>query len=139
MNALSTAEPSKALDPSQVTYTHIIYGLHALAVLIGLTASATIVGTFIWSVPSIIAVIMNYVRQSEVKGTILESHFTWQIRTFWYTVLWTVIVAAVSAVLLIVLIGIATWIVGFAALGVWVLYRVVRGWLALREMRPMYT
>lgn len=137
MNTTSL-EVGKAVDPAHITYTNIIYALHALSVVIGLVGSASIVGTFIWSVPSIIAVIMNYVRRDEVRGTYLESHFTWQIRTFWYTLLWAVLVGSVSFVLMFILIGFLTWIVGFAVLGAWVLYRVVRGWLALRESRAMY-
>ncbi len=137
MNTTSL-EVGKAVDPAHITYTNIIYALHALSVVIGLVGSASIVGTFIWSVPSIIAVIMNYVRREEVRGTYLESHFTWQIRTFWYTLLWAVLVGSVSFVLMFILIGFLTWIVGFAVLGAWVLYRVVRGWLALRESRAMY-
>jgi uncharacterized membrane protein len=138
MSTATSFDVSKPLDPSHVTYTHVIYGLHALAVIIGLVGSASIVGTFIWSVPSIIAVIMNYVRQAEVRGTVLESHFTWQIRTFWYTALWALVIGGISFVLMFILIGFVTWFIGFAALGVWVLYRVVRGWIALREGRPMY-
>jgi uncharacterized membrane protein len=137
MNTTSL-EVGKAVDPAHVTYTNIIYALHALAVVIGLVGSASIVGTFVWSVPSIIAVIMNYVRRSDVQGTYLESHFTWQIRTFWYTLLWAVLVGSLSFVLMFVLIGFLTWIVGFAVLGAWVLYRVVRGWLALRDGKAMY-
>jgi uncharacterized membrane protein len=137
MNTTSL-EVGKAVDPTHVTYTHIIYGLHALSVVIGLVGSATIVGAFVWSVPSIIAVIMNYVRRAEVQGTYLESHFTWQIRTFWYTLLWAVLVGGLSLILMLILIGFLTWYIGFAILGAWVLYRVVRGWLALREGRAMY-
>jgi uncharacterized membrane protein len=138
MNTASALGDVKPLDPAHVQYTHIIYALHALAVVIGLVGSASIVGTFVWSVPSIIAVIMNYVRRDAVRGTVLESHFTWQIRTFWYTLLWAVLIGAVSFVLMLILVGFVTWIVGFAVLGAWVLYRVVRGWLALREGKAMY-
>jgi uncharacterized membrane protein len=138
MSTATSFDVSKPLDPAHVTYTHVIYALHALAVVIGLVGSASIVGTFVWSVPSIVAVIMNYVRRDDVRGTVLESHFTWQIRTFWYTALWAVLIGGISFVLMFVLIGFVTWFIGFAALGVWVLYRVVRGWLALREGRPMY-
>jgi uncharacterized membrane protein len=138
MSTATSFDVSKPLDPAHVTYTHVIYALHALAVVIGLVGSASIVGTFVWSVPSIVAVIMNYVRRDDVRGTVLESHFTWQIRTFWYTALWAVLIGGISFVLMFVLIGFVTWFIGFAALGVWVLYRVVRGWLALREGQPMY-
>ena len=70
-----STQPSAGLDPGLVTYTHIIYGLHALSVLIGVTGPATVIGSFVFGLPSIIAVIMNYVRRSEARGTWLESHF----------------------------------------------------------------
>ena len=87
------ADGTRAPDAALVTYTHIIYALHALSVLIGVTGPATVIGSFIFGLPSIIAVIMNYVRRSEARGTWLESHFTWQLRTFWFAVLWVVLVA----------------------------------------------
>jgi len=130
-----TAQP---LDESLITYTNIIYGLHTLSVVMGVLSSATIVGSFIFGIPSIVAVIMNYARRSQVRGTFLESHFTWQIRTFWWALFWAIVIGGISLVLAFVLIGIFTWIVGAFALGVWVIYRVARGWFALRDRRPMY-
>jgi uncharacterized membrane protein len=124
-------------DPSLLTYTHLIYALHALSVLIGVVGAASIVGSFIFGVPSIVAVIMNYARRREVAGTWLESHFSWQIRTFWWALGWSIIVMVVSAPLMLVLIGFATAVVGLLLIGAWVLYRVVRGWLALRDLRPL--
>jgi uncharacterized membrane protein len=126
-------------NPSLVTYTHIIYALHAFAVAMGiLTTAATVVGGFIFSIPSIVAVIMNYARRSEVRGTWLESHFTWQIRTFWYALLWAVVIGLVGLVMWVVLLGWLVWWAGGLALGVWIAYRVARGWMALRDQRPMY-
>ena len=122
------------VDESLVSYTHVIYALHALAVLIGITTFHTIVGSFIGGLPSIVAVIMNYARRSATHGTYLESHFRWQIRTFWYAVLW----ALVCGSLMVTMIGIPLAILGLAALGIWIAYRVIRGWLALRDRRPMY-
>ena len=122
------------VDESLVSYTHVIYALHALAVLIGITTFHTIVGSFIGGLPSIVAVIMNYARRSATHGTYLESHFRWQIRTFWYAVLW----AFVCGSLMVTVIGIPLAILGLAALGIWIAYRVIRGWLALRDRRPMY-
>lgn len=124
-------------DPSLLTYTHLIYALHALSVLIGVVGAASIVGSFIFGVPSIVAVIMNYARRREVAGTWLESHFSWQIRTFWWALGWSIVVLVVSAPLMLVLIGFATALAGLFVVGVWVLYRVVRGWLALRDLRPL--
>lgn len=133
---LAAAAPH--VDESLVTYTHVIYGLHALAVLIGISAAHTIVGSFIGSFPSIVAVIMNYARRSATHGTYLESHFRWQIRTFWFALLWAVLIVLLSLPLMIIVIGFGTAIVGLMALGVWIAYRVIRGWIALRDHRPMY-
>ena len=122
------------VDESLVTYTHVIYALHTLSVIIGITTFHTIVFSFIWGLPSIIAVIMNYARRPATHGTYLESHFRWQIRTFWYAVLWSV----VAALLMVTIIGIPIAGVGLGVVGVWIAYRVIRGWLSLRDRRPMY-
>ena len=132
-----SAEPPR-VDESLVTYTNVIYALHSLSVLIGLTTFHTVVLSFICGLPSIIAVIMNYARRSATHGTYLESHFRWQIRTFWYAVLWSVVIWAVSVPLMLILIGIPIFIVGYVALAIWIIYRVARGWMALRDKRPMY-
>src|SRR6185295_5373097 len=65
-------------------WTHVIYGLHALSVLVGVTTAAFIVTAFAFGLPSIVAVILNYLKRAEARGTFLESHFRWQIRTFWF-------------------------------------------------------
>ena len=129
-------QPAPA-DSSLLTYTHVIYALHALSVLIGVTGPATIVGSFVFGLPSIIAVIMNYVRRSDVRGTWLDSHFSWQIRTFWFALAWALLVAAVSIPLAVVLIGIGTWVAGMFVLGVWAIYRIARGWLRLKDHQAM--
>ena len=132
--ATLSASPS----PQLVQYTHWIYGLHALAVLIGIAGTATVVGMFVFGWPSIVAVIMNYVRRNEAAGTWLESHFRWQIRTFWFALLWGAVTSIISAPLVLALgLGIVTWVIGFLAVGIWVTYRVVRGWLALRDGLPV--
>lgn len=126
------------VDESLVTYTHVIYALHGIAVLVGITTAHTIVGSFLGSLPSIIAVIMNYLRQPATRGTYLESHFRWQIRTFWYAALWFVLLLVFGIPLVFSIIGIPVVIFGYIALGIWIAYRVIRGWLALRDQRPMY-
>jgi uncharacterized membrane protein len=133
----STTVPVREADPSLVSYTNIIYALHSLSVLIGITSPVTIVGSFVFGIPSIVAVIMNYARQSQARGTYLESHFTWQIRTFWFAVLWALIVWALSLPLMLIVVGVFTLAAGLALVGVWVIYRVIRGWLALRDRRPV--
>ena len=122
------------VDEALVTYTHVIYALHALAVIIGLSTFHTIVGSFVGGLPSIVAVIMNYARRSATRGTYLESHFRWQILTFWYALLW----AVVCGLVMVTNIGIPLAMIGLAALGIWIAYRVIRGWLSLKDGRPMY-
>lgn len=130
---------SSTVSPGLVTYTHIIYALHAFSVIVGVATTVTIVGNFLFGLPSIVAVIMNYVRQSEVRGTWLESHFRWQIRTFWFALLWIVFAIIVSLPFVLILIGIVFIWIAFVIVGIWVIYRVVRGWLALRDSRPVAT
>lgn len=105
--------------------------------LIGVFTGASIATAFVFGWPSIIAVIINYVERSDVRGTYLDSHFSWQIRTFWYALLWIVIVWILGLALAVFLIGFVIWIVGFVVLGIWVCYRIVYGWMRLSDGRPM--
>jgi uncharacterized membrane protein len=123
------AEPT----PSLITVAHLVYALHALSLLIGITTAATIVGAFVFGLPSIAAVIVNYLKRSEARGTFLESHFRWQIRSFWFALLWFLI----AAVLFASFIGIPLAIGIFTGVGIWLIYRIARGWLALRDRRPI--
>lgn len=120
--------------PALITVAHLVYALHALSLVIGVTTAATIVGAFVFGVPSIIAVVINYLKRREAAGTFLEPHFRWQIRMFWFALLWCVI----AAMLFITLLGIPLALAVFFATGVWAIYRVARGWLALRDRKPMY-
>ena len=115
-----------------VRLTHIIYGLHAFSAVMGVISSAAVVTAFLTGWPSILAVILNYARRDAVRGTYLESHFRWQIRTFWFAaVLWVVF----ALVLFVTIIGIPfAWLL-VVVTGVWVLYRIGRGWLALNDAR----
>ncbi len=116
-----------------VAWTHVVYGLHAFSVLTGILTSVTVVGAFVFGWPSIIAVILNYVKRGEAAGTFLESHFAWQIRTFWFALAWTV----ASWVLILTVIGSPFAGLLILAVSVWIAYRVIRGWLALSEGKPM--
>ena len=125
----------QAPAPSLITIAHIVYGLHALSILIGITSPITIVGAFVFGIPSIVAVILNNVNQANSRGSFLESHFRWQIRTFWFAAMWILI----GAVLFVTIIGIPlAWIL-FVSAGIWVIYRVARGWLTLQDRKPMAT
>ena len=122
---------------SLVTITHVVYALHTLGLVVGAFGTASVIGMFLFGWPSIIAVIINYVKRSDVRGTYLDSHFSWQIRTFWWAMLWAIIIGAVGALLAIVVVGFAIWIIGFLALGIWAIYRIARGWLRLKDRQPM--
>jgi uncharacterized membrane protein len=124
------ADPAAAL----VNVTNLVYALHALSLLIGITTAATIIGAFVFGVPSIIAVVINYLKREEARGTFLESHFRWQIRTFWFSLLWCMI----AAVLFITILGIPLAFIILFAAGMWAIYRIARGWLALRDRKAMY-
>ena len=122
---------------SLVTVAHAVYALHAVSLAIGAFGAATVLGSFLFGWPSIIGVILSYVYRGDARGTWLESHFRWQIRTFWLAALWSALTAIVSGVLLIVLVGFATWVVGLFVLGIWATFRIVRGWLKLRDGHPI--
>jgi uncharacterized membrane protein len=116
-----------------ITLTHVIYGLHAVSVVTGLLSPAFIVTAFLSGWPSIIAVILNYVKRSDVSRTYLDSHFGWQIRTFWYALLWLV----VGCILFVTVLGIPFAIGLWMFTGAWVIYRIVRGWMALSSAKTV--
>jgi uncharacterized membrane protein len=139
---MTTAHPSVisysgAPAERLVTWTQVIYGLHALSIVTGIVSASTVVGAFLIGWPSIIAVILNYIKRGEARGTWLESHFRWQIRTFWFGLLW----AALCLAFVIGTLGIGVVVVWIplGILTVWFIYRVVRGWMALSSRQPLYT
>jgi uncharacterized membrane protein len=109
------AEQADAMATLKTT-TNLVYLLQALSFVLGVT--------------SVIGVVVNYLRRADVRGTWLETHFVWQIRTFWFQLLWGLI-GLVTSVLLI---GFLIW----AGVYFWTLYRVVKGWANLADDRPMY-
>jgi len=108
-------EAAEKLD-SLKTLVLVVYALQAAGFFVGIT----------W----IVAVVIDYVKREEAAGTWLESHFRWQIRTFWFGLLWGVI----GGILCIVFIGFAV----LFANAVWMIYRIVKGWLNLNDGKPMY-
>jgi uncharacterized membrane protein len=133
---MSTVMPATEPRPSLITLTHVIYGLHAVSLITGIVGVASVVGAFLTGWPSIIAVILNYVKRSEVRGTWLDSHFRWQIRTFWFGLLWVML----CGVFVVATLGIGLLIawLPLALVGVWFVYRILRGWLRLIDRQPMY-
>jgi len=95
--------------------TQVVYVLYALSYFTGISA--------------IVGIIINYIKKEEVAGTWLESHFRWQIRTFWFGMLWAVIGAAT----IVILVGFAVLFANFC----WIIYRIVKGWLNLNDDKPM--
>jgi uncharacterized membrane protein len=131
--------PEAASSPATdalLTWTKGIYLLHAASLLIGLLGAATVIGSFLVGWPSIIAVVLNYVKRSDARGTWLESHFRWQIRTFWFGALWV----ALCGMFIVMTLGLGILIawVPLGIITVWFIYRIIRGWLALSDRRPMY-
>lgn len=128
-HATGLARPPQGL----VTLTHVIYGLHAFSALAGLFGAAFVVTAFLSGWPSILAVVLNYVKRGETRGTYIESHFRWQIRTFWFALLWVL----VAVLLGLTFIGLPVAYAIAVLAGLWVLYRIVRGWLRLTSEKGM--
>jgi uncharacterized membrane protein len=128
------AQPVAAMPrQSLVTLTHVLYAMHAFSALMGVLGAAFILTAFLTGWPSIIAVIINYIKRDDVRHTYLDSHFSWQLRTFWYALLWVLVIG----LLIITLIGIPiAWVLAIIV-GIWVLYRLIRGWMNLASGKPM--
>lgn len=125
----STTQPPQSLQK----LTHVMYALHAFSALSGVLSAAFVLTAFLTGWPSIIAVVLNYIKRSDTQGTFLESHFRWQWRTFWFAALWVVL-----AILLgLTFVGLVIAVPLAVGAGIWVLYRIVRGWLALGDGKPM--
>ena len=98
------------------TVTTAVYALQALS--------------FLWGITAIVGVVINYVKREDARGTVYESHFDWQIRTFWWGLAW----AVVGMVLAILLVGFLVLFVAW----IWMIYRVVKGWLKLIDGKPVF-
>jgi uncharacterized membrane protein len=123
-------------ERSLVNWTTLIYALHAFSLLTGILGTASVIGAFLTGWPSIIAVILNYVKRADVRGSWLESHFLWQIRTFWYGLLWVVLCGLV--VVLTLGLGLLVVWLPLAVVTIWFVYRIARGWMRLGARQPMY-
>jgi len=99
------------------TVTLAVYALQALS--------------FFWGLPAIVAIVINYIKRDDVRGTVYESHFDWQIRTFWWGLIWTLV-----GIVLIFAFGLGLIVLGVAY--VWLIYRIVKGFLKLTESKPVF-
>lgn len=133
MDSSIELQPSQP-PPTVQTIAHVVYGLHTFAIVLGLAGAATIIGSFVGSIPSIVAVVLNYLNRGGARGTWLESHYRWQIRTFWFAFLWLIVAIVTIATLLGAPIGFGMLVV----VTVWLVYRIARGWLRLADGRAMY-
>src|SRR2546426_3265070 len=118
MTPSSPSSETTVRHPSEgmITLAHVIYALHAFSALTGLASSVLVLTAFLTGWPSIIAVILNYAKRSEVRGTWLDSHFGWQIRTFWYALLWLLLGGVAFVTMVGIPVALAVWIVT----GLWV-------------------
>lgn len=124
-------EPVSPPPSSLIRLTYLIYALHIFSAISGLLTPALIVTAFLTGWPSVIALIMSYIWREDARGSYLASHFTWLIRTFWFTLLWLVI----GSVLIATIIGLVIGVPMLLIVGIWVLYRLARGLLALNDRR----
>lgn len=129
--------PAQEPEHKVIVIAKIVYILHGLSILLGIATGASILGSFLFGWPSIAAVVLNYALRSEAKGTFVASHFTWQIQTFWSAAIWTLLVAIIGMLLSWLLVGFAVWFVGFMVMGIWVGYRIIRGWIRLSAKEEM--
>jgi uncharacterized membrane protein len=137
--------------PSLVTLLHVTYLLHGIGLGIGAFAAATVIGVLGFGWSSMLAVVLDYLKRNDARGTWLESHFTWQIRTFWiaFTVAVAIGLAGIGLVIGAITaagagadpsgfsFGFLAWAAAWILVGVWSLYRVIRGWSALGGRRAV--
>ncbi|MDH3599928.1 MAG: hypothetical protein OEU26_09865 [Candidatus Tectomicrobia bacterium] len=133
---MASLDPQDTVEPvpSALTVAHVVYALHTFAIVIGIVGAATVIGSFVGSLPSILAVLLNYAKRGDARGTWAASHYRWQIRTFWFALLW----ALVGWALVFTLVGVVVGVPILITLTLWLIYRIGRGWLRLRDRRPMY-
>jgi uncharacterized membrane protein len=134
---MSNTSMTLEANPGLERVAHIVYALHALGLGVGAFGAASVLGSFLFGWPSIIAVVLSYWYRGQASGTWLESHYRWSIRTFWFALVWAALVGIISAPLTLIVIGFGTWALGMAILGVWAIYRIARGWLRLNSHQAM--
>ncbi|EHP41228.1 hypothetical protein OR16_21056 [Cupriavidus basilensis OR16] len=101
--------------------THILYALYAIFWLTG-------------GITALIAIVVGYVKRDDTQGTLYASHFAWQIRSFWWSVAWAILGGVLFATVFLIPLAFAVW----GVLSLWMLYRIVKGWLYLNDGKPMY-
>jgi len=129
----ASGTPSSSL----ISMTLLVYALLGVAAVVGLVSSGFPLIAPLTGIVGIVGIILAYVKRSEATGTWLESHYRWLIRTFWYSLLWGAIGAVVFVVLAIIIVGLFIGYLIWVATTIWVLYRLVRGYLLFNESKPI--
>ncbi len=129
---------TSALAPvAPVTPALVVYALFAVAAVAQLLSSGIATPLPLMSLIGVVGVIIAHVKRGDARGTWVESHFSWQIRTFWWSFVWSMIGWLILIVLGIILIGIPLAFLIWAGVSIWVLYRVIRGYLQFKDSRPI--
>jgi uncharacterized membrane protein len=116
-----------------VSTTLVVYLLFALAAVVALVGHGMLVGAPLLTIIGIVAVIIAYVKRGEARGTWTESHLTWLIRTFWWSLLWNVIGWVLALTVIGIPVALAIWVITT----IWVIYRLVRGYLYFKDSKPI--
>ena len=133
----ATSSPPGASRPLPINAVLLVYALFAIAALIGVASHGFPLFAPLMGVVGIVAIVIAHVKRDEAAGSWLASHFSWQIRTFWWSLLWAMVGALVFVTLGLILIGIPIAFAIWAADTIWVIYRVVRGYLLFHESRAV--
>lgn len=129
--------PAAPAAQPPITAALIVYALFAIAAISGVVSSGLVTFAPLVVIAGIVGVIVAYVKRGEAQGTWVASHFDWLIATFWWSLLWSLIVVVVGGILILVLVGLIIIPVGLAIVSIWVIYRVVRGYLAFNRSEPL--
>jgi len=124
-------------SPSLISMTLLVYALFGVAAVVGLVSSGFPLIAPLTGIVGIVAIILAYVKRGEATGTWLESHYRWLIRTFWFSLLWGAIGAVIFVLLLIIVIGVFIGYLIWVATTIWVMYRLVRGYMLFSESKPI--
>jgi uncharacterized membrane protein len=126
-----------AADPRDVSIAHLMYALHAVAIAVGVATTVLGHRTFLFGICAIAAILMNFVRRARVRGSWLQAHFDWQLHTFGWALAGLVAASLAFGPIVLILTRVPLLEISFVLLGAWAAVRAARGWMALREARPV--
>ena len=122
-----------ATDAPPVSAALLAYALFGVAALVGLISSGFHLAAPLMGIVGIAGLVVAYVKRNEAQGTWVASHLTWLIRTFWFSLLWGAIGVVFAVTIIGLVIAIPLWVVA----SLWVIYRVIRGYLLFNESKPI--